>query len=284
MGLFSFFKQKKEIKPNGEEQTPATAKIEIAFSDVAGTTTSSNDKANARNNALSMVSIGGYRSPSGGYMNYAEFLVSGYVLNEKTGRKNKFKETIYAKTMEEAKEKIQGHPIIDGLNIDVIPFEKATEKQLDYAHDLGAIVPDDAGKWDVSAIISRFTGALGDLYYDPPQESPSEEFALFADQMGCHFSKFIGEDDLFSSVICNLKDRDRDKVAFYAYCILKAHDGVDVATDPVYPDLTECYKFADTVIGSDSIMRSINERTPADYRHPHKGASSYKAVAEYFQL
>lgn len=287
MGLFNLFKKKEtppvdkiETPTQAHAQAPTNIKIEAKTECVPVATTSTSKKT-----VLSYLSLSGYKSLSGGYMSYTEFLVSGHILNEKTGRKNLYKETICAQTKDEVIEKIKDVPFVDDYKIEVVPFEAPTEKQLNYAADLGAVVPDDATKWDVSAIIGRYTGALGDVAYDEPQESPSEEFASFACNMGIRFSRFIGEDDLFNSVVNTLEGRD--KAAFYAYCILKstsATNGTSVSAAPEYPDLTEPYKFADSVASSESIMKSINERTPDDYRSPHKGTKAYKAVAEYFRI
>lgn len=232
---------------------------------------------------MTMVSLGGYQSPSGGYMNYGEFHVSGYILNEKTRRKNRFKQAISAKAEDEAQEKAKQFGFVDDeMNIEAIPFEKATERQILYASDLGALLPEDLSKWDVHAIIDRFVGDFHHSNDGSPEESPSEEFADFADKIGVRFSKFVGKYELLDSVIAHLTGRD--KAAFYAYAILKAHNGIDIETDTVAPDLTGFYDFADSIVASEDIMRSIKNCTLIDYKHPHKGAKAYKAVAEYFKI
>lgn len=232
---------------------------------------------------MTMVDLGGYKSPSGGYENYGEFYITGYVLNEKTGRRNKFAKRITAKTHSDALEKAKAFNLIDTPCISVSHVEKPTEKQIEYASNLGVIVPDDAGKQDVSEIICRFVGRLGERCCDAPQPSPNEEFAEFADLMGLHFSKFIGADDLFSDVVEFLSGKDR--AAFWAYSILCVHSGIDIGNMLKIPDMRQkLYSFAEMAVTDQAIMRSIDERSHYDYRHPHKGSNAYKAVAAFFGL
>lgn len=273
MNIFSIFKKSKEKKMTTTKSTDIKCNTPINSEHIIKQT---------KRSLLSNVTLAGYESLSGGYMSYTEFLISGHILNIKTGRKNLYKKTIYAQTKDDAIAQIIDIQFIDDPKIEIIYFPMPTERQINYATDLGAIIPPNATREDVSAIISRFTGALGDSHYDPPQESPSEEFALFAQKMGIRFSKFIGEDDLFNAVVHGLEKRD--KIAFYAYCVLKSRHNINVSTSPEYPDLTKCYKFADTVLSSKAILSSINDRTPDDYKNPHKGTTIYKAVAEFFIL
>lgn len=220
-----------------------------------------------RNRAISCLSLGGYSSPSGGYVNWAIFDISG--INQSTKRRNKRR--ITAADEGEALDAAREDGLVDPEVLSVILHDAPTEQQIGYALDLGADIPEGACKKDVSSIIDRILSAC---------DGPSEEFAMFAHDNKLHFSKFIGADDLFNIVVYGLEGRE--KAAFYAYSISKNRAGVDVATDPVYPDLTEFYQFADMAMDSKSIMRSINERSPDDYRHPHKGSTAYKAVAAFF--
>lgn len=221
----------------------------------------------SQNCNISCLSLGGYSSPSGGYVNWAIFDISG--INEETKRRNKRR--IIAADESAALDTARAGGLVDPTILSVIPHDTPTDQQIGYALDLGADIPEGACKEDVSSIINRI---LSDC------DGPSEEFAMFAHDNRLHFSKFIGADALFSTVVYGLEGRE--KAAFYAYSILKNHAGIDVATDPVYPDLTKFYQFADMAMDSNSITRSINERSPDDYRHPHKGSTAYKAVAAFF--
>lgn len=240
----------------------------------------------SQNCDVSRLSLGGYSSPSGGYVNWAIFDISG--INQSTKRRNKRR--IVAADEGEALDAARADGLVDPEILSVIPHDTPTDRQISYALDLGAAIPEGACKEDVSAILSRILdGEIvserriaddSELRETSPTDGPSEEFAMFAHDNKIHFSKFIEADALFNTVVYGLEGRE--KAAFYAYSILKNRAGVDVATDPVYPDLIGFYQFADMAMGSDSIMRSINERSPDDYRHPHKGSTAYKAVAAFF--
>lgn len=123
----------------------------------------------------------GYVSPSGGYINYGIFRVRG--INPKTNRKNT---RTYKETKEEyalAHAKIDG--LIDPFEITVIPAPPPTEAQLAYAHDLGATIPCDACKVDLSAIISRIT--------NDDEEPADSHLAKWANIYGLKFSRYHGK-------------------------------------------------------------------------------------------
>ena len=275
-------KEKSHLTPTSSTITDSTSIAQETSGDHSSSPASCNF-ATASLCQLTSLYLGGYQSPSGGYENYADFQIEGYILNEKTGRKNKFSKRVTAKSEEDAFEISKTFNIIDHPNILVIPVEQPTERQLEYAADLGAAVPNDAGKQDVSAIISRFVGPCGDRYYENPQPSPNEDFAEFADHMGVHFSKFIGEDDLFSKVVHSLSGKDR--AAFWAYSLLCGHSGIEIKNMMNDSDMyAKLCAFSEFAVTDPSIMQSIDARSENDYKRPHKGSKAYKAVAEYFSI
>ena len=100
--------------------------------------------------------------------------------------------------------------------------------------------------------------------------------------MGVKFSLYISETALLNSTVCALSDRD--KAAFFAYCILCSKDRSPVR-DPRQSEYAEkLYAFADVAVRNAQLMKSINGRDPSDYQNPHKGSIAYKAVADYFDL
>lgn len=123
---------------------------------------------------------GDYISPSGGYINYANYQV--YCINPKTKRRNK---RVYDEPSEElaiARAKADG--FVEPFEVSVLPSRKPTEGQLDYAAGLGIKLPPDACFDDVSALISRVT--------DDDEKPVCEELAVTAYCNGWKLSRYSG--------------------------------------------------------------------------------------------
>lgn len=216
---------------------------------------------------LPMADIGNYISPSGGYLNYAEYKVVG--TNSSTGRKNTRK---YSGKYES--DVIQA-AIDDGLSepfeLTPIPFREPTERQLSYALDLGASIPSGACFDDVSAIIGRIV--------DDDEAAPPSSLSLYADKCGARFSKLIGEDAFWGVLFYELPSRDLS--AFYAYSVYckETHQSpVDILNSPYYNIF---YQFADVV--DDSFAEALKKRTPSDLAYPHGGTKIYKIAFNYLR-
>ena len=138
MGLFSFLK-KKEPEP-----APAiTATIHAQTVEVKQRT----------RGELPLAEIGGYVSPSGGFVNYGRFCVTG--MNSSTGRKNT--KRYEAQTEADARAAAADDGLVEPMTVQVEPQIPPTDRQMDYALELEAMLPDGVCKEDVSAIISRIT-------------------------------------------------------------------------------------------------------------------------------
>lgn len=225
---------------------------------------------------LPVIDLSGYKSPSGGYANYAEYDIDGYVLNKKTGEKTiKRARRLTAKDEKDALEKFQEKygDIAGEPNIRLIPAEPPTDKQLKYIHDYNVIIPDDISKEDASAIINR-------VAYGHTMQA-SESFAKLADTLGCLFSRYIDGESLVTNIAYRASDRER--IAFYAYCIVSFEKKVNVITSDDFPELPIYYKFADNVIDDERFMKSLEKRWPEDYLKPNRNTITYKAVADYFK-
>lgn len=252
MGLFDFFKSKQQ-----------RVKFDVAITtNVIGVESILEEGCN-----ISKLNLGGYVSPSGGYMNWAIFDVVG--TNPETGRKKarKYEAVDEAEALELAEKDGLLNPEIKG----VIPHEPPTEKQIEYLKSWNVEVPEGACKSDISAILSRLVDS---------ENEPKEDYAMFAHKMGIGFSKYIGAEALHNAVVFRLKDRD--KAAFFAYCVQCNREGIEIGSMLDSPILEKLYAFGDKVADNESIMRSIVGRSPNDYLYPHKGSVAYKAVAEFF--
>ena len=130
--------------------------------------------------ATSVSAWDGYASPSGGYVNYGRFQVVGK--NPTTNRKNK--RTYEARNEEEACKCAEAAGLLGPFEISVLPALPPTDSQISYAKNLGATIPEDACKTDVSAIISRIT--------DEDEEPASERLARKAHECGIKLSRYHG--------------------------------------------------------------------------------------------
>lgn len=135
---------------------------------------------------MSLDTWDGYVSPSGGFVNYACFDMIGK--NPETKRKNK--RYIEAKNEAEACKKMEEKGFIGPFEITVRPMEPPTERQLDYAKSLGAVIPEGACKRDVSAIITRIT--------EDDERPVLEERAKAAFASDLKISRYSGNHEILS--------------------------------------------------------------------------------------
>ena len=247
------------------------------------------DRLIADGETVSLVDLGGFISPSGGFLNWSVYQVVG--VNSNTKRKNK--RQYEAKSEADAILKAEADGLTTPFEVSVLPHEDPTERQLEYLQSFGLSAPDGAKKDDVSAILSRLEDAT-DVVSEKilsadrreervrPLPSPTEEFASFADAMGVMFSRYIGKNALFYHTVYSLKGRDR--VAFYAHSVLCSYHRMEIRDMRKFEWFEKLYAFADEVIEDQTFMRSLDGRSADDYLHPHRGSAAYKAVAEFFGL
>lgn len=127
-----------------------------------------------------------YASPSGGYINYATYQVTG--INPATKRKNK---RIYDCTDEQkAIEQAMSEGLAEPFEVILLPSREPTDRQLNYAKDLEIILPVDVCFEDVSALISRVV--------DDDEEPVPEKLAKAAHAFGWHMSRYIGKKEIIA--------------------------------------------------------------------------------------
>ena len=182
-----------------------------------------------------------------------------------------------------------------GYRFTPLPFgttylEEPTEKQLEYAADLGITLPEGVGKADVSAILSRVEeGELDESsekrlgpnerqYEIIPLPGPDVDFAAFAQQSGFEFSRYIGGDALLDEVVCSLNNEE--KAAFYAYCVVCQETNSPIKNMLEHPRLNDFYTYAKLAVNDESLLASLNRIRPHEYLKPHRGTKAYKAAAE----
>lgn len=160
MGLFDFFRRK-------EEKPKFSAKIETRVVEV--------EVKQRTPGELPLAYVGGYVSPSGGFVNYARFRVVG--VNPETGRRNTRR--FEARNEDAARAAAVSDGLAEPLEIEVEPMDEPSERQVAYALDLEATLPEGACKEDVSAIISRIT--------DEDEDAPDPGLSLWAHESGVRF-------------------------------------------------------------------------------------------------
>lgn len=146
--------------------------------------------------SIPLDALGGYISPSGGFVNYARFQVT--CVNPATKRRNK---RIYeVRTEEDACKCAENDGFIGPYEVSVLPSSPPSERQLSYAKTLEAVLPDGACALDVSAIISRIT--------DKDEKPVSPKIAQQAHIMGLKFSRYHGKVAIMNIAKASLSVRE----------------------------------------------------------------------------
>ena len=215
---------------------------------------------------LTPASIGGYVSPSGGFVNYVRYSVKGKCV--KTGKNKKYHYEAMSEVEAQAKAKEDG--LTDPFTVQIEKMAPPSDSQLSYARSLDAVIPEGACKRDVTAILSRIT---------EEDESPDPGLVSFAHAYGVCFSRFIGKNELFRMMVYQLKGA---KLAtLYAYAVyLQEMGGTfgDPRDTPIYEDIVECAKMVENDPG---LLKSLEGRSSDDYENPNRGTKVYKAVSAY---
>lgn len=156
--------------------------------------------ADAASSASFNAALNNYKSPSGGYMNYAVFSVS--VINPKTGRSNKRK--YECKTEAEARSLAAADGYHDIISVTPIPFEPPTERQLAACREHHRVIPPGACMKDVSFLMSKEIEEEG---------KPNAELIRKADQLGLKFSYLAGAETLQEMI-----DNKKQPASFLKTC------------------------------------------------------------------
>lgn len=124
-----------------------------------------------------------YKSPSGGYMNYAMFSVKG--VNSATNRKKALK--FECKTADVAKQLAINAGLINIESVTVIPFDPPSIEQIDACRKHSRNIPVGACKIDVSFLMTK------DI---EDEKDASLELIKKADELGVKFSYLTGKETL----------------------------------------------------------------------------------------
>lgn len=214
---------------------------------------------------LPLADVGGYVSPSGGFVNYARFRVVG--MNAATGRKNTKRYEVRDEAAARAAAAADG--LSDPIDVQVEPMPEPSDRQMDYALELEAMIPEGACKDDLSAIISRIT--------DEDEAAPDPGLSRYAHDVGVMFSRFVGREALLGYMVAQLKGEEL--ATLYAYAVFLQEKGgafSDPRRLPVYDALRSCGRAAAV---DPALMKSLEDRGVDDFRGPNRGTKIYKAIA-----
>lgn len=174
------FPEKEEEKNKTVLERRTVYRGDKAIGSVTFSVTEQHQKKDGPLEPVSPDAIGGYVSPSGGYINYARFQVTG--IKPSTKRRNtRIYETFHE---EDALNQARAEGFVEPFEVKVLPAEPPSDRQLSYARSLGATIPEGACKQDVSAIIDRIV--------DEEEDPVGEKFAKVANDCGVKFSRYHG--------------------------------------------------------------------------------------------
>lgn len=129
--------------------------------------------------------------------------------------------------------------------------EPPTERQLNYAKDLGINIPQDATKFQVSDMISA--------RLNRDKSATCDRHRSFADLYGVQYTKYTGKRDLFERIYSALSrpDHEEELVSWFVFRVyrnlVKGAEDVSIAS----PNHAIISDIAKQLISNDSVMRSI---------------------------
>lgn len=215
-----------------------------------------------------------YKSPSGGFCNYARY--SGRGLNPTTGRRNQIKD-IYGKTLEEALTKAADKTGFHEIELSAIPMDPPTEPQLDFAKKLHLQVPPDATKDDLIFMLGRVADSLDDT----PLPGCPQSFANYLDKAGFQFSAYISEPKAQEWAINMLPAWE--KCQFYAYCVWRHTHNEPFSAPDTHQNADIFSAFADRFANDTSFLQDLKKKNMRSFLSPHGNENTLKTVEAFFE-
>lgn len=211
-------------------------------------------------------------APSNGYMSCAKYQIKG--TNPKTARINT--RYVVAHNQEAVEKKMLDLGLENPVVSQVMPNRPATDRQLDFAKDLGARFPADVCLEDASSIIDR----MYNHYYDERELEPlNYGFASYAQECDIQFSTFSHPDELLKTVVYHLPEID--KLTLYICAVSQSINGglainqLDPRKLPIYSRAKDISK---DLLNDEKLMKSFCSRYAEDYLKPRKGTNIYNAI------
>lgn len=211
-----------------------------------------------------MAEIGDYYSLSGGYINYNLYHITG--TDSSSGRRK----TKYINSL--CEETACAEAMAKGLdppyNIELQPSWEPTDRQLDYARDLNAVLPVNPSQYDVSAIISRIV--------DGDEDAPPVWLSMLAHENNIHFSRYIGHKALLRQ--CHSFFEGRCLAELYLWVVYYRLNGLKSITLTEYKNTSEIISLcAEQIINNPAAEKSLQGRDEDDFLKPNKSTNIYKS-------
>jgi hypothetical protein len=170
--------------------------------------------------------------------------------------------------------------------IEELPPEPPTDRQLAYAQDLGIKIPGDATKDELSDLISC---------KDDEDSKASPQLFAIANGYGVETTRYTGEGDVYTRIFSALSSpgREQELAAWFAFNVLKDRSSPRSAAVPDSPNEPQLNSVASKLVADPKVMQSIKrysesgllwfgERTDGD-GYTRQGGSNrtaaYKAAA-----
>lgn len=150
-----------------------------------------------------------------------------------------------------------------------------SERQENYARDVGVFIPQGACYIDVSALLSR--------YEENDYKAATPGFLEYIASKGWRGSALIGYEAMFKPVL----DRtyafeqdmeEREKIALYAYCAVKGRKGEPVGNLLKDENKETYFAFADRVLEDEKLLASFRRLGVSEYYAPEKRTAIYQAT------
>lgn len=167
-------------------------------------------------------------------------------VSEETGRKRTIK--LMAQNREKAEEELKQRGLIEPYEFEEEEPDAPTDRQIDYAIDLGILILPTMTKKDISALIDKKVDEDDDA---------NEELLTFAYNKNIYVSPYIGEKALFNTIFSTLANPD--KAAFFCYAVYCSINGEKVSNLEESPYRDKFYQFAEFYAADDSFQRSLED-------------------------
>lgn len=263
--MFKFRKKEKE-------ELKAAKKLEQSqISNITVSTSISFDsyKPSPSDDAISLIDLDGYKSPSGGYVNYSLFSVKG--TNPSTGRVNTRK--IESTTEHDAIEAARSSGLIDPFIVDILPFPAPLDSYIHSVEkDFNITLPDGVIEADISTIVSKI--------YNNDYVIPPKGLASFATDFGVKFSCFVGFETLCRCMSNTLDDEMR--AAFFGYIIHQNERNMEIGDMRNSTEYENYLKFGSSVVKDPAVMKTINRTLYNIKSIPHGNCKAIHVLKHTF--
>ena len=171
-----------------------------------------------------------------------------------TGRNRTVELTAFSE--KDAKLELSNRGFEEPMSVSAIAFPRPTEAQIDYCRDLGILIPKNACKEDVRALISKHLNN---------DSIPNPELLQYATDMKIGLSYYIGKKELYDYIFDCLELRD--KIAFFAFSIYRFVTNDRYGNLYRHPKKAIFYEFADEKIEDKSFIKSMNSYDGSSLRY-----------------